>query len=386
MLTCNAAGWTNYEDALQKAIDWSGDSNNLLGDAGGTLNVVNQTFFISDGQPTAFNTGNTTTGDDVSDNQTASLSLDHATGDVGTVDNVSEVAILENQFGPTEAIGIAIADPSSSLDNLDEVEGELRSSDAADTIFTANELIDVLQDLNPLKNLEPVGDDTINAGDGDDLIFGDSLFTDTLAGLEGITTEDGSGWQVFADLEAGMGTTPGWDRADTIDYIQTNHEELGAESDLAGTGRTGGIDIIDAGGGDDIVYGQEGDDMITGGSGDDMITGGTGADTFIWNSGDEGTANDPANDTVTDFDRGDDDVLNIADLLDGANSDAGDLDGAYISIASSGGDTTLSIFSDGDGATAPGPDQKIVLTGLGLSGSSESMINSLLGDGSLVTE
>ncbi len=79
------------------------------------------------------------------------------------------------------------------------------------------------------------------------------------------------------------------------------------------------------------------------------------------------------------------DVLNIADLMDGANSIAADLEGAYISIASTGvgdADTTITLYSDGTG-----PDQVIVLTGYSTAGmSSVDVIDNLLTDGNLITE
>jgi Ca2+-binding RTX toxin-like protein len=370
-------GSTNYEDALQKAIDWSGTADNLLGDEGGTREVVNQTFFISDGKPRAFNTGDDTSGNDTTKDD--DLALGHATG---VDDNVSEVATLIAQFGKTEAVGIALQN-EEEIDNLNEVEGAPRDSnpDVADNIFTANELIDVLHVLNPLTGLSAVGDDTITGGDGDDFIFGDSLFTDTLAADQGLITDDGSGWQVFAELEED--TARDWDRDDTINYIQANHVEVAAESLLDGAGREGGNDSIDAGAGNDTVYGQEGDDMIIGGAGDDLLSGGTGADTFIWQSDETGT------DTITDFDPdAEGDVLDIADLLTGADGlQADELDGAYISI-SIAEDATVSIYSDGDGATAGTPDQVIELTGYNTTGftNSADVIDSLLGSDNLVTD
>jgi uncharacterized protein YegL len=373
-------GWTNYEDALQKAIDWSGNPVNLLDNSGNTLNVVNQTFFISDGKPTAYNNGDSTTGSSVTTGVGGAVALDHATGDA---DNFDEVAILENQFGPTEAIGIALTS-ASDIDNLNEMEGEPRNPDVANNIFTANQLIDVLQDLNPLTDLASLGDDTINGGAGNDFIFGDSVFTDTLADAEGLTTDDASGWQVFTELEAGLGTTSGWDREDTINYIRDNHPELAAESELDGEGREGGNDTIDAGAGNDIVYGQEGNDTITGGSGDDILSGGTGSDTFIWQAGETGT------DNIVDFNPGEGDVLNLADLLvDEDGLGGADLAEAYLKISSDGSDTTIEAFSGGDGATAPSADQTIILSGVDLTGlgsDTAGVIDNLLGTGNLVVD
>ena len=82
------------------------------------------------------------------------------------------------------------------------------------------------------------------------------------------------------------------------------------------------------------------------------------------------------------------DVLNIADLLDdGASSVASDLEDAYISLASIGvgdADATITLYSDGTGSD---PDQVIVLTGYSTAGmSSVDVIDNLLTDGNLITE
>jgi hypothetical protein len=354
-----AGGVTNYEAGLQAAIDWSAVPGNLLSG----VNVINQAFFVSDGKPNRY------LNDDGSLSGSASAST--AMGQILGSDGTNEVQILENQFGPIEAVGIALT-RQSDIDNLDQVEGEARNSDAAENIFTANDLISTLSDLNPLNQLAPLGNDVINTGDGNDIVFGDSLFTDILADNQGLATPDGSGWRVFTELEA----TPGWGREETTDYIRANHVELSAESTQDAAGRTGGNDIINAGAGDDIVYGQEGDDIITGGTGSDILSGGSGADIFIW------TANESDSDEIIDFNTSEGDVLNIADLLTGPNNlTAAELDSSYMSIAS-GSDTVITVFGSGGNA-----DQVIQLTGFDTTGqSSVQIIENLLGNGNLLTD
>jgi Ca2+-binding RTX toxin-like protein len=367
-----ASGVTNYEAAVQQAIDWSGVPDNLLSDG----NTVNQAFFVSDGKPNRYLESD----GDVSGGVSAATAMSQLLGtdtSGSQQDNTNEVQILEDQFGPIEAVGIALT-RQSDIDNLDQVEGEARSSDAADNIFTANELINTLSDLNPLNQLTAAGDDIINSGDGNDIIFGDSLFTDTLAADQGLPNAPGSGWQVFADLEA----TPGWGREETTDYIRANHAVLAAESTLGSQDRDGGHDIIDAGAGDDIVYGQEGDDTILGGSGNDILSGGSGADTFVW------LANESGTDAVTDFNVAEGDVLNIADLLVGENNPTAiELDNTYMSIAP-GQDadglqnTVITLFGDGGNA-----DQVIELIGFDSTGlSSVQIIENLLTAGNLITD
>jgi Ca2+-binding RTX toxin-like protein len=143
------------------------------------------------------------------------------------------------------------------------------------------------------------------------------------------------------------------------------HVALGTDLDEVLIGDSG-VDILIGGGGDDILIGN---------NGNDTMTGGTGADVFIWSEGQSGT------DTITDFNIGEGDVLNIADLLVGENDPtAAELD-AYMSIAS-GTDTTITIFGDQGNA-----DQIIQLTGFDSTGmNGVQIIESLLSNGNLVTD
>jgi len=191
------------------------------------------------------------------------------------------------------------------------------------------------------------GNDTINGGAGDDLIFGDAVNTDALAIAQGLVMPIGSGWAVFQALETGA-----WTRADTIAYIQANHQLVSTES-----GRTGGNDTISGGDGNDTIYGQEGNDIISGGTGNDILWGGTGSDTFKWNLGETGA------DKITDFTVGvGGDVLDLRDLLDQAETPV-NLDD-YLHFSEVGGNVIISVDPDGSGAG--GVTQTITLEGVTL--------------------
>jgi Ca2+-binding RTX toxin-like protein len=259
-------------------------------------------------------------------------------------DSTNEVGLLESAFGPIEAIGINVG--SDALAILDQVEGEAGGSGVADNITTAEELSQVLTDLNPLLNLTDAGDDLILGNDGDDLIYGDVLYTDQLADAQGLTTADGAGWLVFEQLEAGAGTDAGWTRADTIQYIEDNADLVGTETSSGGASRSGGNDTIYAGAGDDRVYGQEGDDIIIGQAGDDVLSGGSGNDTFVYTSVLDGQ------DIVTDFQAGSD-VVDLDLLLDnlGYADGAGARAGA-VNVDDSSGDTVITVNDTGGGVVA----------------------------------
>ncbi|MFZ7179522.1 Ig-like domain-containing protein [Avibacterium avium] len=108
-------------------------------------------------------------------------------------------------------------------------------------------------------------DDTINGGNGDDVIFGDTIDV------------SGSGMSWSNTQKA------------AYDYLQENWK------DVLSSDATGGNDIIDGGAGDDIIIG---------GGGNDTLTGGDGADKFVYNlQGGNG------NDTIVDFNAAEGDKL-----------------------------------------------------------------------------
>lgn len=85
------------------------------------------------------------------------------------------------------------------------------------------------------------GNDVIWGGRGNDILFGDMLFTDDLATAEGLSMPPGSGWAVFAELMENHG----WTEAQVIAYIQNNHQALFSASS------PGGDDYISGGVGND---------------------------------------------------------------------------------------------------------------------------------------
>lgn len=96
----------------------------------------------------------------------------------------------------------------------------------------------------------------------------------------------------------------------------------------------------------DTLIGSEANEIIYGGAGNDIMTGGGGRDVFVWKSGDA-SAMRPASDTITDFNNGQADVLDISDLLQG--EEAGNLTD-YIRIEQVGDDVVLNLSPNGDGA------------------------------------
>ncbi|HAO24260.1 MAG TPA: hypothetical protein DCQ49_03955, partial [Methylophaga sp.] len=116
---------------------------------------------------------------------------------------------------------------------------------------------------------------------------------------------------------------------------------------------------------------------------DDILTGGEGKDIFVWNAGDDGVAGAPANDTVTDFNIAEGDVLDFSDILVGEES--GNLTD-YISITEDGSDIVIELKPDASDVTQTITLEGKSLADLGVGGFDAStqqaeIINKLVQDG-----
>ncbi len=318
-------GYTNYEAPLQSAINWLEGGEPLGGDA------ITYSYFISDGEPNRFIN---------EDGNPQSGNVATVTGEITGSDGTNEVLTLQTLSD--EVIGVGI-DVSSAIARLNIID----SDGDAINIDEPGDLTAALEDLNPVLNLDAVGDDVLEGGESNDIIFGDVLFTDDLAFMKGLSVTDGSGWDVFEKLEAGeSAVSPDWDREDTIAYIRDNAESLAQESvNSLGDGRSGGNDVISGGAGDDLIFGQEGNDVISGGEGNDIIFGGSGADIFLFESVDEGF------DEIMDFDVAEGDLLDLStilsDLTSGSPVDMTTAINNFVIATEVGGDTIISIDPTG---------------------------------------
>ncbi|WP_161566003.1 VCBS domain-containing protein [Caenibius tardaugens] len=286
-----ADDYTNYEAAIQAAYNWiTGNSgNNDLPNAN-----VNKVVFVSDGEPTAWVNSNNGNSTDINGATRAMAELlgtwGGGSGSGNAADSTNDVNNVLGTGYTIDAIGINVG--SQALTYLGNVEDGNASggTGAALNVTTAEQLAAALALLGGSSELSAAGNDTINGGDGNDLIFGDVLFTDTLATQLGVNLPAGSGWAVFQALEGRSnsesqdpaGNGGDWTRADTIAYIQANANALAQES-----GRTGGNDTINGGAGNDTIYGQEGNDTINGGDGDDLLNGGSGNDILVGGMGND---------------------------------------------------------------------------------------------------
>jgi Ca2+-binding RTX toxin-like protein len=105
----------------------------------------------------------------------------------------------------------------------------------------------------------------------------------------------------------------------------------------------GGNDSIDGLDGNDLLVGGNEDDILIGADGLDVLTGGGGADTFVIQSLNDGI------DTITDYNDGESDVIDIADLLTGFDVQNDDI-ANFVRVDSDGSDTTLAVDPTGNGS------------------------------------
>lgn len=335
--TLTGSGYTNYESPLQEANSWLQSDDPIDGDA------ITTTYFISDGNPNKY----------IDDNgnikyANSNTVMEEITG----ADGSDEVSLLQSLNDEVIAVGVNASD--SVMTRLDVIDSD---GDALN-IDDPSDLDVVFKDTSPLNNLAAVGDDVIEGGDGNDIIFGDTVNTDALADDHGLNTVDGAGWEAFDKLEAGESTVDtDWSRDETVDYIQNNHEALAEESeDDEGDGRQGGNDTLFGGAGNDIIYGQEGDDTLYGGAGDDVLSGGSGADTFVQDMINQGV------DIIRDFSADEGDVLDLAGLIQNYDPAQQAIDDFVFAREENGG-TVLSIDVSGSGNAANAVDL-VALEGL----------------------
>ncbi|HIC82604.1 MAG TPA: calcium-binding protein, partial [Kiloniellaceae bacterium] len=198
------------------------------------------------------------------------------------------------------------------------------------------------------------GNDTIDGGIGNDIIYGDSSDVDeAIGGDDSILGGDGN------DLIYG-----------------------GAGNDFINGGD--GNDGLFGGTGEDIVIGGAGNDIINGGAGADILTSGdiTDVDTFVFD-GDAGFGADA--DVITDFDDGifNVDVLDLADLLnEGDFGDTGLLDAiadGYVTLNEVAGNLEVSVDLDGSAGGAFASELVVTMNGVTLAALDE--INQIVVDG-----
>ena len=405
-----SGGGTNYEDVFKTTANWFQSA-----DAVANTGAKNLTYFITDGQPTYYQSGEQTNptlygnvklddvvktsnykpGDTFStyiDNTHAltinsagtvtlqtytswwgwsgtNLGTIHAQGDgtyelsslagtgnstnSSTTSNSTSGFALLNGLSNVEAIGL---NNDVSLNDLKPYDSDKTPQTNIDPKDLANSIIGHTEATMP-------GNDTVSGGDGNDILFGD------LVSFNGIAGEGYQAMQAFVAKETGVDVSK-VTTSNVHQYITEHYQAFdvsgahdGNDTLLGGAGNdilfgSGGNDWLDGGKGNDILLGGTGNDTLIGGQGNDILIGGSGADTFVWKAGDTG------NDVIKDFKAADGDRIDLRDLLQGETGSTID---NFLKITTVDGTSSLQVssagkFNSGDAAAAT-PDVTIKLEG-----------------------
>ncbi len=414
LATMTSGGTTNYEDAFKTTANWFAglNSTNPTGE--------NRTYFITDGEPNVYQNTSTVLGTVNGTAVTLAMGLEswhlgstysvngkvaidtvghvysyassttgklmgtlasHADGKGGQEyslnspeTNGSSVVLAEADTGyalllkqsPTiEAIGLNSAVKTSTLNHYD-------SDGHAQTNVNADDLAKAV--LGDQKDIAP-GSDTLNGGDGNDILFGDLITYNTQGGITAL--------KAFAadTLHVNVSTI---DDKTLHSFVTNNLDAVAHLTNSSSTSQDGndtllggnGNDILFGQGGDDILNGGNGNDILIGGKGNDILTGGAGADTFAWKAGD---TNSGGFDVIKDFNKGEGDRIDLRDLLQGEDTDTLS---KYLQITNDGHDTILQVSTTGQfasnvtaAAAATTADVHIKVEGVTWS---NAMVNSLV--------
>ncbi|WP_409297441.1 retention module-containing protein [Pseudomonas sp. KCJK8993] len=418
-------GGTNYEDVFKATANFF-QSNQ----ATSNTNAKNLTYFITDGKPTYYQAGEQTNPtlynggpklDDVIDvnkyklgdsftvrlddthifsvnaNGTvvlqtyssnwwdngwnsATLGTLHAQGDGtyelsyragsgsstdwSTTNNSNSGFALLSKLSEVEAIGL---NSGVSLNDLKPYDTDGKPQTNIDPKDLANSIIGHTEATMP-------GADTVNGGNGNDILFGD------LVSFNGVAGEGYQAMQAYVAKQTGVEVSK-VTASNVHQYITEHYTEFdvsgshdGNDTLLGGAGNDilfgqGGNDLLDGGKGNDILLGGTGNDTLIGGKGNDILIGGSGADTFVWKAGDTG------NDVIKDFKASEGDRIDLRDLLQGESASTID---NFLKITTVDGVSTLQVSSEGKLNAAGGLANADVTIKLEGNNWSNASINSLI--------
>ncbi|MFV0302836.1 MAG: calcium-binding protein [Paracoccus sp. (in: a-proteobacteria)] len=144
----------------------------------------------------------------------------------------------------------------------------------------------------------------------------------------------GPGYSSTINLAAGTSSGYG-----TNFWLANIENVIGRSGNDTITGSSG-ANKLEGRDGNDTLIGGDGDDLLLGGNGSDTLSGGSGADTFRLLNGESGT------DTISDFNTGQGDVLDLADLLD-LFDPITDVITDFVEITTSGSNSLVKVDADG---------------------------------------
>ena len=422
-------GGTNYEDIFKTTANWF-KSNEVLSNANTDGTSNNLAYFITDGKPTYYQAGeatNSVVANYYSSNKTDGRLDDYLSvnnyklGDTAyiTLGGVSRLLVnssgqvirwSEDKYGNWSkdgSLGTIRAEGNGSYE-ISYTDGEgsgtdyYTARDAASSFLLLSgvkveaiglnsaikptDLAPFDSDNKPQTNIDPSkladailghteatlpGGDSVNGGDGNDIIFGD------LVSFNGISGEGYQAMQAFVAQQTGVEVSK-VSNSNVHQFVTENYTLFdvsgahdGDDTLLGGAGNdiifgqggddklygNAGNDILLGGTGTDLLDGGDGNDILMGGKGNDTLIGGLGGDTFVWKAGDTG------NDVIKDFKAAEGDRIDLRDLLQGETGSTID---NFLKITTAGGVSSLEVSSAGKFNTsgaAAAPDVTIKLEG-----------------------
>ncbi|MFM4718563.1 Ig-like domain-containing protein, partial [Aeromonas bivalvium] len=331
----SADGGTNYEAAFSKAANWFAGST-----ATSNVDAKNLAYFITDGKPTFYDLGTTTRLSDVkvidwaysSDEYLNSTSLNlgnYVLGNTVTyrgvevVNSKGEVIKWSEGWGGwfTTTVGVIVkgsngqnqiqllgGDGRNSTDDVrtdallgyqlltskgvlveaiglgaNISEADLKSYDSDGITHTNVDASDLASTILGATSSNLPGSDRFDGGAGDDILFGDAMHFNGIAG---------EGYAAIKAYVADKLNQNAVLDAEVHRYIQQHASEFDQSS---GNDKA---DVLMGGEGSDILYGQGGNDILDGGSGDDILFGGVGNDTLYGGLGDDSLHGGSGTDTL----------------------------------------------------------------------------------------
>ncbi|NOI68784.1 cadherin-like domain-containing protein, partial [Vibrio sp. 99-8-1] len=311
-------GRTDYRIGFENAVNWFKNLDNDVAVKPRT-SATNITYFITDGY--------------------------HNEGHMGEVNTLFSQL---DAVSTVEALGLKPYINDQKLEKYD-------SDNDVKTNIPVEQLTSSIEETTT-KMVQ--GKDTIDGGDGNDILFGDGFNYDGEQGTAAIAN--------YVADQSNQSASPS--NKEIQDYIR----EHVAEFDQSNSGDKS--DILSGGAGNDVIYGQGGNDILDGGLGNDILDGGLGndilvggddADTFIWTS----SSVENGRDIIDDFSISEGDKIDLSELVQ-ANDDVTSVDNLLASISKSGNDLEIKLDHE------HGHDQTIVIRGgvseFGLDGSNLS--------------
>ncbi|MCS4534644.1 Ig-like domain-containing protein, partial [Neisseria montereyensis] len=295
-------GATNYDDAFHDTAAWF---NNVS-----KQGYHNVTYFLTDGEPTTYGANGERQHGSFVTQRSVNAGL-HSFEKLAKVSEVHAVGFAKGvqqntlkYFDTTSSQPLHYEETTVHHINGRRHVNVVYHGEAGEASIIDNpqELDAALQRGSSTTVLDGVSNDTLTGGDGNDILFGDSMNTDHLS-----WTNTATGTTFEAGHHNGMGSEA---LNEFIRWSENNGSAATTEQKVEYV-QQHWTEMLDgrADGGNDTLRGGDGDDILFGGAGNDVLAGGEGDDKFVFlansNSG---------HDQILDFQAGSDKVV-FADLV-----------------------------------------------------------------------